>query len=179
MDVERVAENLKGFRATHGVYAVLGNHDWWYSGKKVQQAFESVGIKVLENDVSALSIKGQTLWLLGVPDYWTRQPIDLRAAIKKIDKSGPIIAITHNPDVFPELPPNISLTLAGHTHGGQVNIPFIGAPQVPSRYGKRFVAGHIVEEGRHLYVTTGVGTSIIPVRFRVPPEIAVLTLSCE
>ena len=70
----------------------------------------------------------------------------------------------------------VSLALAGHTHGGQVNLPLLGRLIVPSHYGQRYAAGHIVEQGRHLFVTTGLGTSILPVRFGVPPEVAILTL---
>lgn len=179
MEIETIAKNISGFKAKYGVYAVLGNHDWWANGKKVQKALEDNGIKVLENDAERIIVNGQTLWLLGIPDYWTRQPINLPQAMRNIDSPAPIIAITHNPDVFPELPTAISLTIAGHTHGGQVNFPFIGAPIVPSEYKQRYVAGHIVEEGKHLFVTTGVGTSGLAIRFRVPPEIVVLTLSYE
>lgn len=87
--------------------------------------------------------------------------------------------LTHNPDVFPDVPRRVTITLAGHTHGGQVRLPFLGRPIVPSRFGQRFAAGHIVEDGRHLFVATGVGTSIVPVRFRVPPAVTVLTLMPE
>jgi predicted MPP superfamily phosphohydrolase len=73
----------------------------------------------------------------------------------------------------------VSLSIAAHTHGGQVYIPVIGRLVVPSRYGQRFASGHIVEEGRHLFVNTGLGTSIIPVRFLVPPEISILELSSQ
>jgi predicted MPP superfamily phosphohydrolase len=85
--------------------------------------------------------------------------------------------MTHNPDVFPFVPDRVSLAVAGHTHGGQVRLPLVGRPVVPSRFGQRFAAGHVVEGSRHLFVATGVGTSILPVRFRVPPAVAVLTLS--
>jgi predicted MPP superfamily phosphohydrolase len=84
--------------------------------------------------------------------------------------------MTHNPDIFPDVPASVDLTLAGHTHGGQVRLPLIGRPIVPSRYGERYAAGQIVEGGRLLYVATGTGTSILPVRFRVPPAIDVLTV---
>ena len=90
--------------------------------------------------------------------------------------NAPLLAITHNPDVFTDMPDRVSLTLAGHTHGGQVALPLIGRPIVPSLHGQRYAAGWIVEENRHLFVTPGLGTNIIPVRFRVPPEISVLTL---
>ncbi len=174
---EVIASQLKGLHAKYGVYAVLGNHDWWYNGQRVRKALEEAGIRVLENDVFPIQKDGQTLWLLGVPDFWTRQPIDLRPVMEKISSPGPIIALTHNPDVFPELPSNIILTLAGHTHGGQVNIPFYGRPIVPSRYGERFAAGLIQENNRFMFVTTGIGTTGLAVRFRVPPEIALLELS--
>ena len=84
--------------------------------------------------------------------------------------------MTHNPDVFPDVPARVALTLAGHTHGGQVRFPFVGAPVVPSRFGPRYAQGLVTEGGRHLFVTSGLGTSIFPVRFRVPPEIALLRL---
>ena len=88
-----------------------------------------------------------------------------------------IIALTHNPDIFPDVPQSVPLLLAAHTHGGQVNIPLIGTPIVPSNFGAKYTAGHIFENGHHMFVTTGIGTSILPVRFRVPPEIVLLTLT--
>lgn len=179
MEPEKIADKLKGLRARYGVFAVLGNHDWWYNGQRVKHALEAAGIRVLENDVAQIQMNGQTVWLLGVPDYWTRQPLDIRPALAKINSPGPIIALTHNPDVFPELPANISLTLAAHTHGGQVNFPFIGRLIVPSRYGQRYAAGYIQENNRQLFVTTGIGTTGIAVRFRVPPEIAVLDITAK
>jgi predicted MPP superfamily phosphohydrolase len=90
-----------------------------------------------------------------------------------------VVLLTHNPDVFPFVPGRVALTLAGHTHGGQVRLPLIGRPVVPSQFGQRFAAGHVVEGGRHLFVATGIGTSILPVRFRVPPTVTLLTLVPE
>jgi predicted MPP superfamily phosphohydrolase len=176
MTPEVIAGKLKGLHAKYGVFAILGNHDWWFDGERVRRSLTDVGIRVLENEVAPLEKDGQTVWLLGVPDYWTRQPIDLRPALAQINKPGPVIALTHNPDVFPTLPSNVILTLAGHTHGGQVNIPFYGRPVVPSQYGERYAVGYIQENGRHLFVTPGIGTTGLAVRFRVPPEISVLTI---
>ena len=82
----------------------------------------------------------------------------------------------HNPDVFPSIPARVSLTIAGHTHGGQVYLPVIGRPVVPSNYGQRYAIGHIIEQNRHLFVSSGLGTSIVPVRFLVPPEISIVVL---
>jgi uncharacterized protein len=87
------------------------------------------------------------------------------------------VAFTHNPDIFPEIPSRVVLTVAGHTHGGQVYIPGIGRPITPSKYGQRYAIGHVVEGDRHLFVSSGLGTSILPVRFLVPPEVSVLTIS--
>jgi len=87
--------------------------------------------------------------------------------------------MTHSPDVFPDIPERVALTLAAHTHGGQVNLPFVGRLIVPSRYGQRYAAGLVQEGNKQLFVTTGIGTSIISVRFRVPPEIVLLTIKSK
>ena len=92
------------------------------------------------------------------------------------DEGGPTIVLSHVPDVFPRIPDRVALTVSGHTHGAQVDIPGLRALITPSRYGARYKAGHIVEDGRHLYVCPGVGTSHLPVRLGAPPEIALLTL---
>jgi uncharacterized protein len=87
--------------------------------------------------------------------------------------------LTHDPDMFPEVPDRVSLTLAGHQHGGQVAIPLLRRPLMPSHYGERYARGHIVEHGRHLLVSSGLGTSGLPIRFLAPPEVLVLTLHSE
>lgn len=176
VEPEVIAAELKVLHARFGVFAVLGNHDWWYGGERVMRAFNAVGIRVLENEVARIESQGQSLWLAGIADEWTRRP-DIKGTLEHVTDDGPVIVFTHNPDIFPDIPARVSLTLAGHTHGGQVNLPFIGRPQVPSKYGQRYAIGHIIEENRHLFVTPGIGTSIIPVRFRVPPEISILTLT--
>ena len=175
MEPEVFAPYLKDFRAPLGVYSVLGNHDWWYDGEKVRRALEANGIKVLENEVAKLDTRGTSFWLVGLADLWTR-PQSIGETIANVPANEPLIALTHNPDIFPQLPTGVSLLLAGHTHGGQVQLPFIGTVVSVSRYGDRYLSGHIVENGRHLFVTTGIGTSIYPVRFGVPPEIVLVTL---
>ncbi len=108
-------------------------------------------------------------------DAWTRKT-DATRALSFVTDDAPVLAFTHNPDVFPTRPRRFVIVLAGHTHGGQVKLPLVGRPIVPSEYGQRYAAGLKVEEGRRLFVTTGVGTSVLPVRFGVPPEVALLTL---
>ena len=173
---EITANHLKYLQAPLGVYAVLGNHDWWDNGDHVRTALEQAGIRVLENDVSEVKRKEASFWLAGLADNWTR-PQKVPETLAKIPSGSLIIALTHNPDVFQNLPQTVPLLLAAHTHGGQVNFPLIGTPVVPSRFGQRYSAGHVFEDNHHLFVTTGIGTSILPVRFRVPPEIVILTVT--
>jgi hypothetical protein len=130
---------------------------------------------VLENEAVRIEREGRGFWLGGVADLWTRRP-DVEGTLRQVNTDDPVILFTHNPDIFPNVPARVALTVAGHTHGGQVNLPFLGRPVVPSKFGQRYAFGHVVEGGRHLFVSGGVGTSIIPVRFRVPPEIVILKL---
>jgi hypothetical protein len=170
VEPEQIAEELKKLRAPLGVYAVLGNHDWWFDGRRVGRALTDAGIPVLENQTVHV---GNRFWLGGIADLWTREP-DIAGTLQQVEGGQPVVLITHNPDIFPEVPPRVSLTLAAHTHGGQVDLPLVGRVITTSRLG--YVAGEFVEQGRHLFVTTGIGTSIMPIRFGVPPEIVILTL---
>ncbi len=175
MAPEVFAPILKDLHAPLGVYSVLGNHDWWFDGDRVRGALEANGIKVVENDVVRIETRGRAFWLLGLADLWTRTP-RIEPAITTVPEGDPIIAIAHNPDSFPQLPERVRLFLAGHTHGGQVRFPIIGTVVHTSDFGDRYEAGHVFENGHHLFVTTRIGTSIVPVRFLVPPEIVLLTL---
>src|SRR6266478_1078962 len=175
VEPEVTAAALRNLKAPLGVYSVLGNHDWWYNGEKVRIAFEQCGIHVLEDEAVEVKWHDKSFWLVGLADLWTR-PQHVGETIARIPPGSTIIALTHNPDIFPGLPQRVPLLLAAHTHGGQVNIPLIGTPIVPSRFGRKYTAGHIFENGHHMFVTTGIGTSILPVRFRVPPEIVILTI---
>jgi len=174
IEPEPIAERLKGLKAGK-IVAVLGNHDWWYNGERVRKALQDVGIIVLENNSISFSKNEKNIWLAGLADLWTRK-IDLNKALENTKDNNPILLLTHNPDIFPEIPEQVSLTLAGHTHGGQVKLPFLGRPVVPSKYGERYAIGHVKENNRNLFVGSGVGTSIIPVRFCVPPEVIILTI---
>jgi uncharacterized protein len=175
---EIIANHLKYLQAPLGVYAVLGNHDWWDDGDEVRRSLEQAGIRVLENDVSEVKRGKTSFWLAGLSDLWTR-PQQVPETLAKIPAGSPIIALTHNPDVFQHLPRTVRLLLAAHTHGGQVKLPLIGTPVIPSSFGQRYSAGHVFENDHHLFVTTGIGTSILPVRFRVPPEIVMLVIESK
>ena len=175
---EDVAAELAQLSAPLGVFAVLGNHDWWFDGQRIRAALEARGIPVLEDRAVPLARGECTFWLAGVGDFWETSH-DVGRALSAVPESAPVLVATHNPDVFPSVPARAALTLAGHTHGGQVWLPLLGRLIVPSRYGERFAIGHVVEDGRHLFVSSGVGTSIVPVRFMVPPEVSVLELDAE
>jgi predicted MPP superfamily phosphohydrolase len=173
---EPIADELANLHAPLGVVAVLGNHDWWYDGFRVRRALESHGIRVLENEVVSIEYRQHRFWIGGLSDFWTRGN-GVAPTLSQVQDNEPILLVMHNPDVFPSIPERVSLTLAGHTHGGQVKLPIFGRPKVPSKFGQRYAYGLIEESGRKLFVTGGVGTSIIPVRFGVPPEVVILQLN--
>lgn len=187
---------LGQLKAPLGVHAVLGNHDWWAderaqrTGKgpvAARRELERTGIAVYENDAVRLNKGGQAFWLAGLGDqialfrgYEGRRRKfegvdDLPGTLAKVTGSAPIILMAHEPDVFTRVPARVALTLSGHTHGGQVRL-FGWSPVVPSQFGNRFAYGHVVEDGRNLIVSGGLGCSILPVRFGVPPEITVIDL---
>lgn len=191
---------LAGLRAPLGVHAILGNHDWWDDPEaqnarkgpiRARRVLESVGLPVYENDARRLKTReGKPFWLAGLGDQFafqrgrrgaklkvaaTRGVDDLPATLAKITDNAPILLMMHEPDAFTTVPGRVALTVAGHTHGGQVSIAGF-APVVPSRYGRRFAYGHIVEQGRHMIVSGGLGCSLAPVRLGVPPEIVLVEL---
>lgn len=181
-----------GLSARLGVFAILGNHDWWADEEaqlamrgpvRVHRLLERHGIQVLHNDAVRLRSDGGPFWLLGLGDqlaflHPTGRPSgshDLQGTLAKVDDDAPAILLAHEPDIFTMVPPRVSLTLSGHTHGGQVRL-FGYSPIVPSRYGNRYAYGHVVEADRHLVVSGGLGCSSLPVRLGVPPEITVVDL---
>jgi predicted MPP superfamily phosphohydrolase len=178
---------LRPLAAPYGVHAVLGNHDWWVDPRGVRRGLENVGIRVLENEAFKVDAGGRRFWVAGLGDQLARRVRDGYIGVDDLDgtvaqtmgDTDPVILLAHEPDIFVKVPPRVTLTLSGHTHGGQVLLPFVGRPVVPSRYGQRFAYGHIVESGRHLLVSSGLGLSGLPIRFMVPPEIALVTLGAS
>jgi predicted MPP superfamily phosphohydrolase len=176
VEPERIADGLKDLHARLGVFAVLGNHDWWFDGERVGRALTGAGITVLENQAVRLGDGSGAFWLGGIADMWTRNP-DVAGTLAQVQDDNPVVLFTHNPDIFPDVPARVNLTLGAHTHGGQIDLPFIGRVVKTSRFG--YVAGYFVEENRRLFVTTGIGTSIMAIRMRVPPEIVIMTIAPE
>ena len=171
--IAEVASALAGLEAPLGAVAVLGNHDWAEGGRETTSAFREAGISVLENE--AVSV-GRGLWVTGLADAGSRAP-DLVAALAAVPERAPVLLLSHNPDVFPEVPEGVSLTLSGHTHGAQVDLPLVRDRVTPSRFGAHYAGGVFEERGRLLFVSRGVGTSRLPARFLAPPEVALLKLT--
>ena len=170
-----VARALARIRAPLGRIAVLGNHDWRSGGEIVRGALRDAGIVVLENEARQLRSARVPLWVAGLADPTERMP-DVASALVDVPEGAALVVLSHDPDLFPSIPELVALTVSGHTHGGQVDVPLVRKRVIPSLFGDRFAAGHVRERGRDLYVTRGVGTSSWPIRFRSRPEVVVLTL---
>ncbi|HYD99291.1 MAG TPA: metallophosphoesterase, partial [Alphaproteobacteria bacterium] len=168
-----IAEELRRLQAPLGTVAILGNHDWWTDGPAIVAALEGAGITVLENRALRLERPGGAVWLAGIADDTTRAP-DVPGTLAQVTDAGPVIVLAHDPASFADVPARPVVTLSGHTHGGQIFLPLLGAPMVPGRAPRRWAYGHIVEAGRDLIVSAGIGTSILPIRINMPPEIVVV-----
>ena len=188
-DIARVAGQLK---APLGVYSINGNHDYWgdfalqrigHGKPAIQKACEDAGIAVLTNRAVRLVKDGLPFWVSGTDSLiaFFKQGggfdgrDDLEGTLAQVTDDAPIIHLAHEPDMFAQMPTRVSLTLSGHTHGGQVVIG--GRPlYVPSDYSRNHIYGHIVENGKHLIVSGGLGCSTVPIRIGSPPEINLLEL---
>jgi predicted MPP superfamily phosphohydrolase len=170
---------LTRLKAPLGLHAILGNHDWWFHQAEIRLALARAQIPVMENDAVLIGEPGARFWLAGLGDQLAiplghgrfQGKDDLPATMAKITTDDPVVLMVHEPDIFTKVPDRVSVTLAGHTHGGQVRLPLVWPAFVPSSYGARFAYGHIVEGGRDLIVSGGLGTSVVPLRVGVPPEI--------
>lgn len=171
LPITKTAKILSKIQSKAGIYTVLGNHDYYKEGTKIKTALNQNGITVLENRCRKIDLNDKTFYVAGIEDLTTGFP-NVERALKYA--KPPVILLTHQPDIFPELPKNINLTLAGHLHGGQVVIPFIGPVIAPSKYGVKYASGYFEENGKKMIVTKGIGTSCLPIRFNCPPEIVVI-----
>lgn len=163
-------------RAPLGKFAVLGNHDHWEGADTVRAALRRHGIELLENRHRIVSRNGASLCIAGVEEYWEGHP-DAAAALRGVDDAIPRILMVHNPDYVNEIPVpvRIDLALAGHTHGGQVILPFFGPLLVPVH--GAFVSGLQQTARARIYVTRGLSEIAPPLRFRCRPEISMMVLS--
>lgn len=187
-------EALSELKAPLGVHAVLGNHDWWHGplpsdapdgAEGARRALGQMGARVYENDGLRLTKDGKPFWLLGLGDQMAfslghgrgwRGHDDLDATLAVIEDDAPAILLAHEPFIFSRVPKRVALTLCGHTHGGQVNLPIAGPIVAELRWKTKNIYGHIVEDDRHMVISGGLGESILPMRFMRPPEIVEVTV---
>jgi len=191
---EQWGEAIAALKAPLGTYAILGNHDWWHGvlpgmrgddGESVRRALHHAGITLLENKAVEVRKDGKPLWVVGLGDQMAHRSggyrhfkgvDDLDGALGQVHDDAPVLLLAHEPFIFHRVPARVALTLCGHTHGGQVNLPIISSAYAKSRYGTDHIYGHIVEDDRHMIISAGLGTSIAPVRFMRPPEVVEVSL---
>lgn len=190
MDVPTIVSNLSGLRAKHGVFVVMGNHDDWYNRVSVADAFRSTGYNVLNGAVATVEQNGARLRVVGLKDHlnigiWKLYSDEAKSLLADSEGTGDVLVLQHSPDIATMITGELAISkdtklmLSGHTHGGQVWLPVLGRPIVPSGYGQKHAAGHFTNEGLDIFVTTGIGESLLPFRFMVTPEIAVVTVRSE
>jgi uncharacterized protein len=179
--IEPCAEVLRGLRARVGVYAVLGNHDYYVGAGHMTRALKQAGCNVLIDKLDRLEHRGAHLWLIGVDDLYYGHT-DVKRLLRDVPPEQPRVALIHNPDLIEKFAgkgQHVDLMMAGHTHGGQIRLPLVGAPQISSNYGQRYALGLNRKDRMQIYTTRGLGTIILPVRWDCPPEIVLYTLRAE
>jgi predicted MPP superfamily phosphohydrolase len=185
------AGELAALKAEHGVHAILGNHDFWTDADAVAASLRQAGLDVLRNEHRRLKVggadpslrlrsgqatgSGHSLWLAGIEDVWSGKP-DLEAALDGVPQKATTVLLVHEPDFADQITRhNVSLQLSGHSHGGQVRLPFVGAPILPY-LARRYPYGLRRVGEMWLYTNRGIGLIAPPVRFLCRPEITLLRL---
>lgn len=170
-----VAAELGKLKSKYGTYACLGNHDHWTDADLVTHLFRGEGINMLINEGLRIEARGSSFWLAGVDDYMVSKT-DVPAAMKGSYPDELKLLLAHNPIIFREaVRIGIDLTLSGHTHGGQVKMRDDSKRLFPQR---KLKAGLYYRKNSQIYITRGIGTVVLPVRYQCPPEISLLELRC-
>jgi predicted MPP superfamily phosphohydrolase len=181
--VDAGAAALRGYAAPLGCFAIMGNHEWrddapsrarGQGPNRAEALLRAAGWTVLANEARPFC----GIWLAGIDSqraFGRHGADDLGRALRDLPEGAPVVLLAHEPDIFPDLPDQVRLTLSGHTHAGQIR-PFGRPLHVPSRHGTRFAYGHHQIGARHLIVSGGLGCSGVPIRYGIPPEITVVEL---
>lgn len=174
LSLDKLEEILRPLTAVP-CFAVLGNHDYWYGARKLRKMFKNLNIPLMEGKKQELVIGGAPITIAGMRCAFTyRYP----GAVSQPETGKPYILLTHSPAGVKFAPPGTTITLAGHTHGGQIRMPFYGALVMPDRdVDRKKSAGYHEEKGKEFYVSRGLGTSQLPLRFFCRPEILILELA--
>lgn len=171
-DIETVWSLLKRLKAESGVYSILGNHDHWANSNKSLELLEDSGQNIRHKSV-AIEKNGERIWIGGAGDLW-EDDIGVDKAFKEVPSKECKILLAHNPDTADcNFDTRVDLMISGHTHGGQVILPFIGAPVLPVK-NKNFSSGFIRSQNTNIFISKGIGWAVVPIRFNCRPEIAVL-----
>lgn len=172
--VEESVKPFAGFKAPLGVFAVLGNHDYYSGAEKVSRALQKAGVTVLANQ----AVRRGPVVIGGIDDDFTRHA-DIKATVRAVHAAGGMpIYFTHSPDLDPGLPTG-NLLLAGHTHCGQVALPLIGSPWTPSQFRNLYRCGKRRKYSRMVITTAGIGWTAVPFRFRAPPDWWLITVTAD
>lgn len=188
MEPDVIVQNLSGINARYGVFVVLGNHDEAYAADALIAAFERSSYNILNGKLAQINIaEGKRIRILGLRDHtnigvWKDFSDDAKKLTGPTEGTGDLIVLEHGPDTLPSITGDLLISrdlkviFFGHTHGGQIWLPIIGAPVVPSFFGQKYARGLVTEGGIDIFTTSGIGTSILPFRFMVTPEIAIVTI---
>ena len=171
-----LAAEIRTLAERFATYAVLGNHDYWAGADRVRDSLEEVGVRVLVNEAIAVERDSASLSLVGLDDLWEGKP-DLDRALARVPSESIKVVLEHNPDLIDDFAERgIELALCGHTHGGQVALPFVGPLIVPSKFGTKYAKGLFRMGKTQMYVNKGIGAIRPAVRFLTRPEVAVVRL---
>ena len=177
--IDELAPILANLNARYGVYSTLGNHDYWLDADAITETMEAAGLPVLVNQGLTIQQGGGSFYLAGLDDGWSGNP-DLDATLEGSKPEDPVILLCHEPDLADPFSKDdrVDVQLSGHTHGGQVRLPHLPPFYLP-RYSGRFVSGfyQVTEHRIPLYVSRGIGTSVLPLRFLCRPEIGLFEIS--
>jgi predicted MPP superfamily phosphohydrolase len=173
-EIDAVWDKLDKLKAKHGVYSILGNHDEWAGLDHSIERLENSGQSVRHKS-KKITIGKQHIWIGGAGDLWTDK-LGVDMAFEHVPHRDCKILLAHNPDtVDRDFDTRVDLVLSGHTHGGQVNVPFYGPLILPVK-NKKYSHGFFATERSSLFISRGIGWAIVPIRFNCPPEIAILHL---
>ena len=187
--IEPVVRELSELRAKIGVIGTLGNHDWWEDGPATQRAFARAGLPLIDNsrlfltpDRRLVPYADRGLCIAGIGDY-NEDVVEFDRALGNVPADIPRLLLSHNPDAaedtrFVGKDLRVDLMLCGHTHGGQVWIPGLGTPIVPSRFGQKYASGLVQGPACPVFISRGIGMTILPMRFCVPPEVVAIEFKC-
>ncbi len=176
--IDPMLKHLEKMKSRHGIFAVMGNHDGWAGSRSViRRQFEKAGISFLINQHSKVAVDQGKLAIAGTDFIWKGKP-DPAKTLRGISADMPVVALVHEPDYFDTMAAqrDICLQLSGHTHGGQCRVPLIGYAPRKVSMGRKYIYGDYSKGDSRIFVTRGVGTVGVRVRFACPPELAILTL---